>query len=63
VLEKSAFFAWKEAVCQADRLKMRKWLQTCHGDSGEETAINPDPKKNDPAVSRQDWTLHGFATQ
>jgi hypothetical protein len=25
--------------------------------------INPDPTKNDPAVSRQDWTLHGFATQ
>jgi hypothetical protein len=25
--------------------------------------MNPDPTKNDPAVSRQDWTLHGFATQ
>ncbi len=25
--------------------------------------MNPDPTKNDPAVSRQDSTLHGFATQ
>jgi len=25
--------------------------------------MNPDPTKNDPAVSRQDWTLHGVATQ
>ena len=25
--------------------------------------MNPDPTKYDPAVSRQDWTLHGFATQ
>ncbi len=25
--------------------------------------VSPDPKKNDPAASRQAWTLHGFATQ
>ena len=25
--------------------------------------LNPDPTKNEPVVSRQDWALHGFATQ
>jgi len=26
-------------------------------------SLHPDPTKNDPIVSRQDWILHGFATQ